>query len=160
MEGKTPIQKGYTYNVPEGETHLYVYRVVNVNPEGVPVDLSWMAVKEFCQNTGLRHVPELWSGYAEDLENGPKVLYDFIDVRLAEDFVGVLPLSDPKTVDEGVCIRSEGLVPLVLKAKSPQFLEHETKLLDKGEVDLEEEQIDQMMIEGEPVEVVGRDAEV
>jgi hypothetical protein len=41
-------------------------------------------------------------------------------------------------VDEGVCVRWDGLQPLILKAKSPVFLGHETKLLDRGETNLED----------------------
>jgi hypothetical protein len=31
------------------------------------------------------------------------------------------------------------MTPYILKAKSPVFLQHETKLLDKGQVDMETE---------------------
>jgi hypothetical protein len=66
---------------------------------------------------------------------------DFYDEHITNgNFVGVeqpLQLSSPKTVDEGVCLRQEGVVPLILKAKSGVFLAHETKLLDKGESDME-----------------------
>lgn len=48
-----------------------------------------------------------------------------------------ISLSDKKSVDEGVCLRQDGLVPTILKAKSPKFFEYETKLLDSGEVDTE-----------------------
>lgn len=41
------------------------------------------------------------------------------------------------TVDEGVAIRFEGLEPRIYKLKSPKFFEHETKLLDSDEADLE-----------------------
>jgi hypothetical protein len=44
-------------------------------------------------------------------------------------------------VDEGVCLRTEaGLTPFVVKAKSPEFLRHETKMLDKGALDIEAEE--------------------
>ncbi len=136
VEGKTPIQSKFTYNVPDGEAHLYVYRVAQVNPEGVSVDLSWVQVKEFCKAIGAKHVPELWSGFCMNFE-----VDRFIDTRFADfGYLGALPLSDPKTVDEGVCVRREGLTPTVLKAKSPQFLEHETKMLDQEVVDIEEDQ--------------------
>ncbi len=135
-EGKTPIQKGYTYGVPEGEAHLFVYRVTHLNPEGLAVDLSWDQVKEFCLNVGLKHVPEL--GRVEHFLFHPE---DYLDTRFADNeyLPTALPLSDPNSVDEGVCIRREGLVPLVLKAKSPKFLEYETKQLDSEAVDIEAE---------------------
>jgi hypothetical protein len=43
-------------------------------------------------------------------------------------------------VDEGVVVRKEGITPYVLKAKSPIFLGHESKLLDAEVVDLESEE--------------------
>lgn len=132
------LQKGYTYHLNRGECELFVYRVAHINRQGHLSDLSWDGVKEFCQARGLKWTPELfrWQNYhLEDLE-------DWLDVRFTDiesEYLNEkpLPLSDPKTVDEGICIRQEGLVPLILKAKSPKFLEHETKLLDEGDIDLE-----------------------
>lgn len=34
-------------------------------------------------------------------------------------------------------LRQEGIVPTILKAKSAKFLEHETRQLDKDEIDIE-----------------------
>jgi hypothetical protein len=48
-------------------------------------------------------------------------------------------LSDSKTVDEGVCLRVDGVVPLILKAKCSEFLQHETKQLDAEVVTVEDE---------------------
>jgi hypothetical protein len=50
-----------------------------------------------------------------------------------------VPLSDPKTVDEGVCLRVDGIVPEIWKAKASAFLELETKQLDKDVVTMEDE---------------------
>lgn len=157
-----PIQKNYTYHCRPGECELYVYRVAVVNAQGTLADLSWDGVKEFCTERGLNWCPELIRvpiDRPEDLEadevdeESPfdtldEVLDDLMDTRFAEfpkdhwDYWGwwneqPLPLSDKKTVDEGVCLRQEGVVPVILKCKSPVFLEHETKLLDKGVVDIE-----------------------
>lgn len=129
-----PIQKNYTYQVPQGCAELFVYRVAFVNGQGRVVDLSWNGVQEFCRDHGLQTVPELWRGYHRDFNvNG------WIDVRFREaGCKNALPLeSNPKLVDEGVCVRVDRLAPYILKAKSPIFLQHETKLLDKGEVDME-----------------------
>lgn len=132
-----PLQANYTYDVPKGRAHLYVYRVTIVTPSGHQFDLSWEALKEFTAQFGLNHVPELWQG--AHAEFNPD---DWTDIRYFDEIVGqgAIPLSDPKTVDEGVCVRREGLVPLVLKAKSPIFLGHETKMLDKDTVDIEAEE--------------------
>lgn len=132
-----PIQKNYTYQVPQRTADLYVYRVSVINGQGRPVDLAWPQVKEFCRDTGLKHVPELWAGY-----HGEFKVDNFIDTRFRDTgYLHAVPLeSNKKLVDEGVCVRVDGLVPYILKAKSPVFLQHETKLLDKGEVDLESQE--------------------
>lgn len=129
-----PIQKNYTYHMTEGEAELYVYRVATVNRHGVLADLPWDGVKEFCSQRGLRWVPEL----ARVSVQGVEVLLDSVlDSRLADHGDWVEPplvVSSHKTVDEGVCLRQDGVVPTILKAKFPLFLEHETKLLDAGEL--------------------------
>ncbi|AAN12804.1 RNA ligase [Mycobacterium phage Omega] len=152
----SPIQKNYTYNLPEGQAELYVYRVATINTQGTLADLPWDAVKEFCLARGLKWTPEmgrvsfgpqtLWS--AEDIEQYVNELmdmryadyYDEVvakDEELAAIFERPIPLSDKKTVDEGVVLRQEGIVPVLLKAKAPAFLLHETKLLDAEEQDIE-----------------------
>lgn len=155
VEGKTPIQQNYTYNVPEGERHLYIYRITQINPQGYQVDLGWDQVKEFCRNAGLRTVPELDRREKWELEKFTPTMdggreYDGVSVYIDANFHNIhlddfdgqyteepLPLSDPNSVDEGICIRAEGLRPVVLKAKSPIFLQHETKMLDKDTTDIE-----------------------
>jgi hypothetical protein len=147
--GDVPIQKGYTYNIPHGLCNLYVYRVTTVNPHGVTSDLSWEAVTQFCTERGLKHVPELWNGPASLV---PELLDELLDTKFHEEadvLLGrrthaadlllsrALPLAPESPCDEGVCIRIEAITPEIYKAKSPAFLEHETKLLDKGEEDLE-----------------------
>lgn len=140
-----PIQRGYTYDVPKGEAELYVYRVATVNASGVMADLSWDGVRQFCAARGLKHVPEI-----DRLSDGidvTDIVDALMDLRYADTDVKfggfnwyrdpMVPLSDAKTVDEGICLRQDKIVPLILKAKSPAFLQHETKLLDKGEADLE-----------------------
>lgn len=138
-EGK-PIQKGYTYHLPPKECALYIYRVAFVNEKGLIVDLSWNLVKEFCTNRGLNHVPEITK--LEHQEFLPDVYLERnlkkTSLNRSSDFFGTcLSLSDPDSVDEGVCIRVDRAVPYILKAKSRKFLEYETKLLDEGAEDLE-----------------------
>lgn len=125
-----PIQQGYTYDVPRGQTHLYIYRVAVVTADGGLFDLSWEGVKSFCQERGLKHVPELevmefW-GFEPRAD-------EYLDKVFFENYPGTVPLSNKGTVDEGICVRVEGQVPFVLKHKSPKFFEHESATLDKGE---------------------------
>lgn len=146
-----PIQKGYTYNLPQGRADLYIYRVAMINRSGQIADLSWDAVKTFCSERGLKWVPEYARVPAIRLKrafgdlNMTKLVEEYLDVRHEDVWLDggpvyrekPVPLSSKKTVDEGVCIRQDNTVPTILKAKSPKFFEHETKLLDKGEVDIE-----------------------
>ena len=124
----TPIQKGYTYNVPRGEMRLRVYRVAVITPDGQLYDLSWNGVKQFCRDHGLEHVVEVWSGYKRDF-----VPEEWMDQVFFGRFEGALPLSDPNSVDEGVVIRRDGLVPYVCKLKGNLFYSYETKVLDDAE---------------------------
>lgn len=131
----SPIQKDYTYKILEGAASLYIYRVTYVNPDGLQADLSWEGVKEFCTSRGLNHVVELWSGKHSEL-----TIENFLDINFSQDLPEGVPLPTT-TVDEGVCVRLEGVKPYILKAKSPAFLRHETRMLDKDEVvDMEEDQ--------------------
>lgn len=146
LVGFTPdgseIQKRYTYEAKPGEAQLYVYRVATVNRTGNLFDLPWDGVKTFCRERGLTWVPELdrvgpGANMHEVIENE---LLTRLDERFA-DFGGwhepPVVVSDHRTVDEGFCFRQEGLVPLITKAKSAKFLEHETKMLDAEVDDIE-----------------------
>lgn len=145
VDEQTPIQKGYTYDLPPGECELYVYRVATVNSRGFLSDLPWEGVEDFCRDIGLKTAPvlefgNLWTSPELGGEDGFIEAFTkrWLDVRLYDDAEpDALPLSNPKTVDEGVCVRIEGQIPRILKAKSPKFLEFETKRLDEGDLDLE-----------------------
>lgn len=131
----TPIQEGFTYGYHPGGAGLYVYRVAHISDDGISVDLSWEQVKEFCRVNGLKTVPELMNGYFvfDEDDIGP-----WLDTNFRRDigYENALPVDD---VDEGVCFRIEGLTPTIVKAKSPKFLQHETKMLDQEVLDIEEE---------------------
>jgi len=140
----SPIQKNYTYDLPNGQYELYVYRVATINPDGVVNDLSWDQVKKFTERAGIKHVPELWRGTHDEF-----VAEEWMDIGYGVEYVKSpgfyaerpVPLSDANSVDEGVVIRTDvGAAPYLLKAKSPVFLAHETKMLDQEVVDIESEQ--------------------
>lgn len=129
-----PIQPRYTYNLKPGQSELYIYRVATVNPDGFVTDLSWDAVREFCIERGLNHVPELARMWGRDLD-----VDDFMNKQYnVQGFKQAIPLSNGNTKDEGVCIRYEAQIPVIAKAKCSDFLELETKILDKGEIDVEQ----------------------
>ncbi|MEA9983666.1 RNA ligase family protein [Subtercola sp. RTI3] len=128
-----PIQKNYTYNLPDRQSEMYVYRVAVITNQGRVVDLGWDQVKTFCTESGLKYVPELWRGRHADFDASA-----WIDVVLHNTHPQAVPLSPgKKLVDEGVVVRAEGKAPYLLKAKSPIFLQHESKMLDEEAVDIE-----------------------
>src|SRR3990167_7916666 len=136
--GYTPtgkaIQEGYTYGFAEKTCGLYIYRVTFVNEDGNQVDLSYDQLRLFCRERGLNNVVEIWRGKAKDFK--PE---EFLDKRFRIDLglTQCLPLSDDKTVDEGVVLRIEGVIPRFFKVKSPDFYEWETEQLDKNVADME-----------------------
>jgi hypothetical protein len=135
--GGAPIQRHYTYGVPQSTADLFVYRVAHINPQGIITDLSWDQTVEFCGDRGLNTVPELWRGA---MPNEEFIRHLFIDKKFREEgYPQAVPLDPESPVDEGVCIRVDGIAPYILKAKSPLFFEHETKMLDEEALDLEAE---------------------
>ncbi len=141
------IQKNYTYGIEHEESELYIYRIAIVNQSGFVTDLSWDQVKIFCGNNGLKYVPELWKGETEELLeeiDGTPLIKSFLDIRYHDGEMKkrqALWLGENKDiVDEGVCVRIEGINPRIYKCKSPIFLLHETKILDEGKEDLESSQ--------------------
>lgn len=134
----SPIQKHYTYRVPERTSEFYVYRVAQINGQGILTDLSWDQVKEFCRDRNLKHVPELWRGKHEDFNPEEWLDTDYHD-KLHGGYPQAVPLDKDSPCDEGICIRVDGLAPFIAKLKSPEFFAHETKMLDEEALDIEEE---------------------
>jgi len=95
-----PERGGYTYNHPEGQCGLYVYRIAIVNSAGLVTDLSWDQVKEFCTQRGLNHVPEIGKMMHKDF-----VPSTYLDIKLKDKFPNCLQLDDNSTVDDGICVR-------------------------------------------------------
>lgn len=140
-----PIQANYTYALPEGQCELYVYRVATVTPDGILSELTWPAVRRFCADHGLKHVPELktFAGTKNDVNQIADGVRDSLGLKFSDSFDVVnwyvwrdtpVPLSANSPCDEGLVIRVDtdrSSLPEFYKAKSQQFLEHESKLLDK-----------------------------
>ena len=142
LVGYTPdgaeLQKNYTYDAKQGEMKLYVYRVAQINPDGNLVDYSWDGVKAFCNERGLDYTPELTRCYGSDLS---PIVDHYMNKRYYDEgFRQAIPLSHDKLPDEGICVRAEGIIPSIAKAKAPEFLVHESKDLDSGNIDIESEQ--------------------
>ena len=152
----TPIQRGYTYNLPKGQAALYIYRVTVAGADGTHYDLSDAAMREVAAQRGLKVVPLLASfGDGPNLALGwlEEFLEEVTDKNLFRDYprpnlsMGIkrgafietpVPLSPDSPCDEGVVIRAEGITPKATKFKFPRFYEHESRAMDKGEVDIED----------------------
>lgn len=134
----SPIQKNYTYRIPHMTNEFYVYRVAQINGQGIVTDLSWDQLKEWCRDRGLKTVPELWRGKHQDFNPDEWLDTNYHDT-LHGGYSHALPLDDESPCDEGICIRIDGLAPYITKLKSPEFFAHESKMLDEGALDIEEE---------------------
>lgn len=129
------IQQSYAYGIEKGKCELYIYRVAFINDRGLLQDMSWDHMIEFCKERDLRVVPEIWRGKLKDLD-----ISQYLDKRLFEEgYRNCVDLGILGIVDEGVVIRIDRKRPYCLKAKSPIFIEHESKMMDQEVVDIEEE---------------------
>lgn len=138
------IQGEFDYGHEPKTFGVYIYRITSTNIDGKVIEFSAKQVQEFCKANGLTAVPELFYGYAAN----------FSDEGLSDEHWRTKFLETIKTIynekdcymcknklpEEGVVIRIENCIGLqVFKCKSTRFLEWETKKLDKGETNMEDE---------------------
>ncbi len=144
------IQKDYSYGLEKPD--IYVYRISHINPDGAEIDLSWRQVKARCNEMGVKFVPEIYSGNVEDylicdawempseLENWRVALEEHIK----ESYLDKPSFLDKNVIEEGICLRIEKYPrPKIYKVKAPLFYIHEGVLMDKGIVDIEEQQVEE-----------------
>jgi RNA ligase len=139
------IQSEYHYGCLPKQHKFFVYRVTLTTSEGLVVELPWLQMGDFCKKYGFDPVETFYYGKASDLF--PKTvgmdLYNWRDGFLKfieETYVNGRKCKHHKgkVPAEGVVIRKDGLSESeALKSKSFEFLEKESKILDKGEVDIE-----------------------
>lgn len=131
------IQGGYTYGFKEPT--IYIYRISNINSQGIEVDLSWLQLKIRCNQLDIPYVPELYYGKMKDflefyLGNIEISIYSFeemISRIFINDLLEQPSILDKSVVEEGFCIRIENYPkPYIYKIKSKKFLLHESKVLD------------------------------
>lgn len=137
------IQKDYDYGCEPNEHKIYIYRITNTNIDGIVQEYSAKQVQEWCENNGFNSVIELYYGYAKDLF--PEIKQDenwgenFIE-KLREKYLEKqCTVCKNKVPNEGIVLRVDKLGAKALKLKSFAFLQKETKDLDKGNIDMEEE---------------------
>lgn len=127
--GDKPIQPKYTYNLAQGQYDLYVYRISVSNVDGVQCDLSFDQMLHWCQDNQLKVTPLIWRGPKGDFDH-----HKYMNIKYhASGYTNCVPLSPDSTCDEGVVVRIDRhVIPVLYKAKSPDFLIHETKMIDKN----------------------------
>lgn len=151
--GKTyngsPIQGGYTYGFEKPE--VFIYRISNINYQGLEVDLSYHQMKQRAEELGVKVCPELFYGTLSTfiLNNKGNISiseypeFSGLENELTNIFYNKLlekpSILDKSVVEEGFCVRIDKYPkPDIFKIKSKKFLEHETKALDKEEINMEE----------------------
>jgi hypothetical protein len=140
----TMIQSDYDYGCDKGQFDVYIYRITYTNPSGKVFEFSAKQVQDFCKMNGIKAVPELYYGRAIDLD--PRLKSDehfqatLLEVLKEKYLEKQCFMCKNKVPEEGCVVRIEGMDLEAFKLKSFNFLERETKLLDKGQVDIEEEQ--------------------
>lgn len=151
----TAIQKDYDYGCKsysqggafagQCEHKIYIYRITYTTPNGKVIEFSAKQVQDYCTKYGLTAVPEVFYGFAHDF----LPVNDLTETEWQNAFLEKLKLyfNDHdcklcynKVPEEGVVIRIEdGLDCEAYKLKSFLFYERETKALDKGESNMEDE---------------------
>lgn len=135
LQSGKEIQKGYDYGC-TGTHKFVVYRITYTKPDGSVIEFSWQQIKDYCLKYQLNTVPELYFGIC-----GMTNQDEFLKL-LVEDYLEKKCAYCRNDVwAEGIVVRIDGKQSYsAFKLKSKNFLEAETKLLDKGELDVETEQ--------------------
>jgi hypothetical protein len=134
------IQKEYSYGF--GKPTVAVYRISNINDQGIEIDLTVDQMIERCKQLNLIHVPivcknvtyEQYLSYALAIPDNKERVEEHFKSR----YLDKPSFLDSNVVEEGICLRVEKYPrPKIYKLKSPEFLIHEGKLADKEVVDIE-----------------------
>ena len=141
------IQKDYDYGCAPNTFEIYIYRITYTNTSGKVFEFSARQVQDWCEANGLDAVPQLYYGYASDLytlltdldveENLDDWRVNFLKALKKQYNEADCHMCHNKVPEEGVVLRIDKNKFEAYKVKSVRFLERETKLLDKGEIDME-----------------------
>ena len=137
------IQEPYDYGCENTEFKVYIYRITQTNEDGKVYEFSGKQVQDFCKKYGLEVVPELYYGYAKEFSDERMTeenwRYKFLDTLKEKYNDKDCYMCNNKVPEEGIVIRKEGIDLEAYKLKSNKFYEFETKNLDSGKIDIEEE---------------------
>lgn len=132
------IQGQYDYGCNQGEFKLEVYRITQTNADGLVTELTYPEIVQVCERLNL--TPSYLFYYGK--------LGEFYDYNSNDELVKILEeefnekdcfMCTNKVPEEGIVLRKESLFSCdSYKLKSFRFLEYESKDLDKGEVNIED----------------------
>lgn len=139
------IQGGYSYGLEAPK--VYIYRITNINPEGIEIDLSYQQMKQRALQLGVEVCPEFFYGKLGEFINNYKDMLgenDSIETALNKIFydkeLEKPSILDNSVVEEGFCVRIDNYPSCdIFKIKSRAFLLHEGHQLDTQSVNLEED---------------------
>lgn len=152
IAGYTPngswIQKNFDYGCEVGEFKIFIYRITSTNTDGQVFEWSAKQVQDWCKQNELNVVPELYYGTTRQylvqhtsfkFEDN---FHDFLLEYLKKEFwLDQCSICKSKVPSEGIVLRKEGLGLEVFKYKNFKFLEYESKQLDSGETNIEDNEI-------------------
>ena len=142
---KSMIQKDYDYNCKEGENKIQIYRITQTTPDGLVTELSYPEIAEFCERTGLTPAHCFYHGVAKNMYDIPvdENWHETFLNRLEEDYLEKRCFLCKNDVPaEGIVVRKESLFACTpYKLKCFNFLLRETKALDKGELNIEDQDL-------------------
>ncbi len=131
------IQKGYSYKF--AAPTVFVYRISNINDQGIEIDLTADQLTERCNELGVYQVPVITGtqSYVSYLESYGLNTDEKIEAHF-KSYLDIPSTFDHTVIEEGICIRVERYPrPKIYKLKSPLFLIHESNMADKEVVDVE-----------------------
>lgn len=151
LPGGGNIQANYDYGCLPTHHAIYIYRITHTNVDGKVFEFSAKQVQDFCKKNGLNAVPELYYGEAANVATD--TWWDYLSLSSKDTDFGDWFLEHIKSQfnekdchmctnkvpEEGCVIRVEELDFKSYKQKSNRFYELETKLLDKGESNIEDD---------------------
>lgn len=134
-------QTNFTYGMDEKQCDIYVYRITLQDEDGNLVEMPWPLVKQRCNESGIKHVPEIYTVMVGDQCDPSQIVEDVTKyVEESEDFNNLGDWSSLH-INEGVCVRFDSLEngnSKIFKCKSFKFRILEGIVKESGVVDTEE----------------------
>lgn len=140
------IQNPYDYGCNVGEFKLEVYRITHTTPDGLVIELSYPEIAEFCERVGLTPSHLFYygtvKGFLDESEIDPNQHWQENFIQTLENSYNEKDcfMCKNKVPEEGIVLRKESLFNCEsYKLKSFRFLESESRQLDKGELNIEDQ---------------------